>query len=101
MTDQSLSAPVSPPPADAVLEKVIAAVARAALAEAGHGITEETELEDSKLGLDSLDRVEIAMDLEEVFEIELADDEIESPKTVADLVKTVREALAKKEAANA
>ena len=38
------------------------------------------------IGVDSLDLIQVAMELEEVLDIELTDDSIESFKTVGDIV---------------
>ena len=50
-------------------------------------ITESTTLDD--LGVDSLDAVEIIMELEDEFGIEIPDDEVENVKTVGDIVKII------------
>ena len=54
-------------------------------------ITEETTFIDD-LGADSLDVVQIVMQLEEVFGIEIPDESIESIVTVGDAVKQVQAA---------
>ena len=41
------------------------------------------------LGADSLDIVDMVMNLEEEFDIEIPDEEIESMKTVSDIVKFI------------
>ena len=41
------------------------------------------------LGADSLDVVDMVMSLEEEFDVEIPDDEIESMKTVGDIVKFI------------
>lgn len=41
------------------------------------------------VGVDSLDRAEIALELDEKYEIEISDEEIEAAATVADLVELV------------
>ena len=41
------------------------------------------------LGADSLDIVDMVMSLEEEFDIEIPDDEIETMKTVGDIVKFI------------
>jgi acyl carrier protein len=43
----------------------------------------------SDLGLDSLDEVELAIEIENDFEIEVSDEQIEASFTVADLVKVI------------
>ena len=54
----------------------------------GDEILPETEL-DYDLGLDSLDMVEITMELEERFDISIEDEEIANVKTVLDIVELV------------
>ncbi len=53
-------------------------------------IKPESRLVDD-LGLDSLDAVTLAVDLESYFEIEVPDEEFERLKTVADVVRYVDE----------
>lgn len=48
------------------------------------GTTEETKFED--LGFDSLDHVELVMDLEDEFDIQISDEEAEKWKTIKDIV---------------
>jgi acyl carrier protein len=50
------------------------------------------------LGTDSLDVVELTMEMEEAFDLELSDDQCGGWKTVADVVQTVRAELDKKKA---
>ena len=47
----------------------------------------ELKTELVKLGLDSLDMIELAGDLEFIFDISLIDDELEKCKTVDDLIE--------------
>ncbi|MCL2513196.1 MAG: acyl carrier protein [Oscillospiraceae bacterium] len=47
----------------------------------------ESDMED--LGADSLDLVDLVMALEDEFEIEVPDEELESFKTVGDVVKFI------------
>ena len=49
----------------------------------------ETEIDDLKL--DSLDKIELWMALEEEFNVEISDEKAELVKTVADIVKTIRQ----------
>lgn len=49
----------------------------------------ETEIEDLKLS--SLDKIELWMALEEEFDVEISDEKAELVKTVADIVKTIRQ----------
>jgi acyl carrier protein len=56
-------------------------------AHANADITEEATLKD--LGLDSLDKIEISMELEDRLGITLDDDEIADVETVKDLIEVV------------
>lgn len=51
-------------------------------------VKQDADLEDG-LGMDSMDKIELVMALEEEFEIMLDDEEIEKCKTVADVVALV------------
>lgn len=51
-------------------------------------ITPEASLVDD-LGLDSLDDVELAIEIENDFEIEVSDEQIEASFTVGDVVKVI------------
>ena len=51
-------------------------------------ITSDSSIIDD-LGADSLDIVDMVMSLEEEFDIEIPDEEIESMKTVGDIVKFI------------
>ncbi|HEX4067012.1 MAG TPA: acyl carrier protein [Acidobacteriaceae bacterium] len=53
------------------------------------------------LGLDSLDRVSIAFDLEEKYEIEIPESQLDQIKTVQDMVSGIEQALAQKNSAAA
>ncbi len=53
-------------------------------------VTEESEIIDD-LGADSLDIVDLIMTLEEEFDTEIPDEDIEGLKTVGDIVKYVEE----------
>lgn len=53
-------------------------------------ITLETNLRDD-LDADSLDLVDLVMSIEDEFEMEVPDEEIEKMKTVADVVKFIEE----------
>lgn len=48
----------------------------------------EDELE-GRLAMDSLDKIELVMAVEEEFEVEITDEEVEACKTVADVVALV------------
>lgn len=48
----------------------------------------------SDLGADSLDLVDLVMTLEDEFDTEISDEDIESLKTVGDIVKYIDENLA-------
>lgn len=53
-------------------------------------ITPETNIADD-LGADSLDVVDMLMSLEDEFDVEIPDDEIEKIRTVGDLVTYIEE----------
>ena len=53
-------------------------------------ITTETTLADD-LGADSLDVVDLLMSIEDEFEVEVPDSEVENIKTVGDLVKYIED----------
>lgn len=53
------------------------------------GLTDDLRLDDD-LGYDSLGVVEVVVDLEEEFGIEIADDAMEAWRTVGDVIKTVQ-----------
>ncbi len=53
-------------------------------------ITSETSIADD-LGADSLDVVDLLMSIEDEFEIEIPDEEIDNIKTVGELVKYIEE----------
>jgi acyl carrier protein len=53
------------------------------------GLTEDLSLADD-LGLDSLDSMGVVVDLETEFDIEITDDQIESWRTVGDVIRTVQ-----------
>ncbi len=53
-------------------------------------ITADTSIADD-LGADSLDVVDLLMSIEDEFEIEIPDEEVENIKTVGELVKYIEE----------
>ena len=53
-------------------------------------ITEESSFKDD-LGADSLDVVDLVMTLEDEFDTEIPDEEIENIKTVGDIVRFIEE----------
>ncbi len=53
-------------------------------------ITPETSIADD-LGADSLDVVDLLMSIEDEFEIEVPDEDVESLKTVGELVKYIED----------
>ena len=55
-------------------------------------VTMEASISDD-LGADSLDVVELVMSLEEEFNIEIPDEEVENIKTVGDIVKYVEDRI--------
>ena len=68
------------------LKKIIAEVLNVDVEE----ITMDTTFVDD-LGADSLDIFQIIMGLEEEFDIEIPDDQVENIKTVGDIVKYIEE----------
>ena len=52
-------------------------------------LTPETDFEND-LGMDSLDKVQVVMDIERVFDIRIADDEAERFYTLADILEYLR-----------
>jgi acyl carrier protein len=52
-----------------------------------------------ELAVDSLDRVSLAFDIEEKYEIEIPEDKLSQIKTVHDMVAGIEEALRRKSAA--
>ncbi|MBP3329629.1 MAG: acyl carrier protein [Clostridia bacterium] len=53
-------------------------------------ITEDTVIMED-LDADSLDLIDLAMSLEDCFEVEVPDEELENFKTVGDIVKYIEE----------
>lgn len=62
-------------------------------APAGAEVTAESRLRDD-LGMDSLDRYDLACDILDEFKVDLADDKMTAAETVSDVVKLIDEALA-------
>lgn len=54
-------------------------------------LTEDTNLVEG-LGIDSLDMVELAMELEDEFDMEIEDEEMEQLQTVKDIVEYIENA---------
>ena len=54
------------------------------------GITEASSITDD-LGADSLDVVDLVMALEDEFNVEIPEDEVENIKTVGDIVKYIED----------
>lgn len=72
-----------------ILEKVKAILSEQFDAEEDT-ITPETNIADD-LGADSLDVVDLLMSIEDEFEIEIPDEEVENIKTVGELVKYIED----------
>ena len=72
-----------------IVEKVAAILAEQLDAEE-ESITLETNLVDD-LGADSLDVVDLVMTLEDEFDMEIPDEDIENVRTVGDIVKYLEE----------
>lgn len=58
----------------------------------GSKVTEEATLSED-LGIDSLDSVEIVLELESAYDIKIEDEEIQNLKTVGDIMKLVESKL--------
>lgn len=72
-----------------IFEKITAILAEQLDAEEG-SITMETKLVED-LGADSLDVVDLVMTLEDEFDMEIPDEDIENVRTVGDIVKYLEE----------
>lgn len=72
-----------------IFEKLTEILAEQLDAEAG-SITQETKLVED-LGADSLDVVDLVMTLEDEFDMEIPDEDIENVRTVGDIVKYLEE----------
>lgn len=72
-----------------IFEKVSEILAEQLDAEAG-SITADTKLVED-LGADSLDVVDLVMTLEDEFDMEIPDEDIENVRTVGDIVKYLEE----------
>lgn len=72
-----------------VFEKVSEILVKQLGAETG-SITADTKLVED-LGADSLDVVDLVMNLEDEFDIEIPDEDIENVRTVGDIVKYLEE----------
>ncbi len=71
--------PISDAIENFALRQLITEAVHAILAKiSGESITDETSLND--LHLDSLDKIQVAVDLEEAFSIEIPDDDIDDPR---------------------
>ena len=73
-----------------VLEKLIELISEQL--ELDKNVIKETSSFTDDLGAGSLDMIDLAMSIEDEFEIELSDDKIEKIKTVGDLAKFIEEA---------
>lgn len=71
-----------------MIDKIKGIVARELMVEEAE-ITLETDILND-LGADSLSVVDLAMALEDEFEIEMPDDELENIKTVGDIVNYIK-----------
>ena len=79
-------------------QEIAAGVRQAITDQAGYinsEITDEKRLE-IDLSLDRLDVVELVMNVEEIFDIEIAEEEAEKVNTVGDLIRTVEAKLTEK-----
>lgn len=73
-----------------VFEKIKNILAEQFDVEEKANLTMETDIADD-LGADSLDVVEVLMSIEDEFQVEIPDEEIENIKTIGDLVKYIEE----------
>ena len=70
-----------------IFKKVCIILAQHSAMEASQMVMESKLVED--LGQDSLDHIETAMDIEEEFRIEIPDEDLESLKTIVQIVNYV------------
>jgi len=73
------------------VESKVKGIIAAQLEVAADKLTMETSFED--IDADSLDIVELVMALEEEFDLEISDQEIENIKTVGDIIKFIESQL--------
>ena len=73
-----------------MLEKIAALIEEQLGTVDASDITEETSFKDD-LGADSLDLFELVMQCEEEYGIEFPSDELDSVKTVGDVIRFIRE----------
>jgi acyl carrier protein len=73
-----------------MLEKIAALIEEQLGTVDASDITEETSFKDD-LGADSLDLFELVMQCEEEYGIEFPSDELDSMKTVGDVIRFIRE----------
>ncbi len=73
-----------------IFEKVKELIADRLDVEDKDGISEDSSITDD-LGADSLDVVDLVMDIEENFNIEIPEDQVENIKTVGDIVKYIED----------
>lgn len=59
-------------------------------------VTEDNSRLQEDCGLDYLDRIELAVDIEDELGILIEDEDVDEMKTVGDLVKVVQEAVQRK-----
>ena len=73
-----------------IFEKVKELIADRLDVEDKESISEDSSITDD-LGADSLDVVDLVMDIEENFNIEIPEDQVENIKTVGDIVKYIED----------
>lgn len=73
-----------------IFEKVKELIADRLDVEDKDSISEDSSITDD-LGADSLDVVDLVMDIEENFNIEIPEDQVENIKTVGDIVKYIED----------
>lgn len=74
------------------LDRVAAVLREQLVLEEDHPITPDTSLV-ADLGCDSLDRIQLSMDVEDEFGIEIPYEDVDKVKTVGDLVALVETKL--------
>jgi acyl carrier protein len=71
-----------------ILERVYSVIRRQLALEPDYELTQQTKLR-SQLGADSLDYVELAMSLEQEFDVYIPDDKVEDIETISDIVEVI------------
>jgi acyl carrier protein len=74
------------------MEEIISAIKKTIESKTGTDTSEMSDTDSLKgdLGMDDLDILEVVMELEDEFDTELNDDEVESALTIEDLAKLIK-----------